>query len=178
MPSINQKSREGMSLVEVMISMTIFGVLGVAIWSNVLMHGRSFIYNRASNANVSGASFVINRLVYGGSNYWGLRIASGSSTTVAFTGVNGSDGQLGWQADVRQTLKVEDQPAVLDTHQQLITYNPLNETIDVNGTVVGEGVTDSYFRIQGNKILFGVQVEKEPRGKISLMETQIKMRNF
>ncbi|MGA0333100.1 MAG: PulJ/GspJ family protein [Kiritimatiellia bacterium] len=177
MRSTEFKSKAGLSLVEVMISLSIFGLLGAAIWSNVLMHGRSFIYNRASNANTSEASFVVNRLVYGGSNYWGLRVASSSETTVAPTGVTGSSGQVGWQADVRQNVEADNSPAILATTQQLITYNPVAETLDVNGTIVGRGVTDSYFIIQGREILLGVQVEAEPRGRISLMETQIKMRN-
>jgi prepilin-type N-terminal cleavage/methylation domain-containing protein len=179
MPCIKHShTKAGLTLVEVMIALSIFGLLSAAIWTNVLMHGRSFIYNRASNANVTEASFVVNRLVYGGSNYWGLRIASRSACTVAATGVTGSDGQIGWQADVRHSVDDTYQPDILSDHQQLITYDPVAETVDVDGTVVGEGVTDSYFRIEDGNILLGIQIERLPQGRVSLMETRIKMRNF
>src|SRR5690606_36430605 len=123
------------------------------------------------------ASFVLNRLVYGGSGHWGLRIASRGSTTAGPTGLTGPGGQKGWQAQVRHSVDTEDQPDVLSNRLQVVTYNALPERSDVDGLEVGSGVADSYFRIENGAILLGVQVETEPNGKLSLMETRIKMRN-
>ncbi|WFB34830.1 prepilin-type N-terminal cleavage/methylation domain-containing protein [Kiritimatiellota bacterium B12222] len=172
--------KEGMTLVELLISVTIFGLLGAAIWTNVYMHGKSFIFNRGTNLNSQEASFVINRLANGGASYWGLRTASKGESTVTLTGVNGSDGQQGWRAVVRHTvdLTTEDLPTVMDDVEQWITFNPVDQTIDVDGVVVGENVTDSYFRIQGDEILLGVEVAPDTQGKISVLETQIRMRNL
>ena len=171
-------SKAGMTMVEVMISISIFGMLGAAVWSNVFLHGQSYLYNRISNGNMQEASHIIDRLVHGNQNVWGLRAASSSETTVVSTGVFSESGVAGWQATVEHNVDMDDRPDILDTEQLVITYDPVAQTLDLNGELVGRSVADSYMQIVGEELRLGVLVVQEDNGLESIMETTIRMRNL
>lgn len=177
MHSDNLTKKAGMTMVEVMISISIFGMLGAAVWSNVFLQGQSYLYNRISNGNIQEASHIIDRLVHGSSDTWGLRTASSSQTMVVATGVTGPTGSSGWQATVEHNVDIDDRPDILDTELLLITYHPVDRTIDVNGEVVGRSVEDAYLQVVGEEIRLGVLVVQEDDGLESIMETTIRMRN-
>ncbi len=173
-----QKNKSGMTLVEIMVSLSIFGFMAIGVWSSVWLHGKSFLYNRVSNGNVLSASQVVNRLVYGDGTYWGVRSGSESQTLVTTTGVTGTEGQLGWQAVVPHEMDMPDMPATFANHPQMtIVYNPLSEQISINGNVVARRVRDSYCRMDGSVMVLGVMVVDERGGQESVMETRIQLRN-
>lgn len=171
------KKREGFTLTEVLVSVTIFSAMSIMIWGNVFLQGKSFAFNRASNVNSGEASTIVNRLVYGNSSYWGLRVASRTGTTVVSTGVLGPSGQAGWQATLEHTLDITDLPAVYTDSVKVVTYSPTARTITLDGIVVGTDIKDSYFRIESGDILMGVQVENLRGGMDTVLETRIRMRN-
>jgi prepilin-type N-terminal cleavage/methylation domain-containing protein len=171
-------AKAGMTMVEVMMAVAVFALLGAGIWMNVILANKSFQYNRISNANVNTASNVINRLAHGTPGFWGMRVASRSSATVEPTGVLGADGQAGWRATLRHNIyDTSELPAVMQDGEKIWTYDPIDREIDVDGAVVAEQVEDSYFRIQNGSIVLGVRVETEAGGSGAMMESLIRMRN-
>lgn len=177
-PSASHPSKSGMTMVEVMISLALFSLLSASVWSNVLVQGRSYLFNRISNGNTQEASHVIDRLVYGNRTVWGLRAASQSETAVVLTGLVGTGGAQGWRATVRHNVDTPDRPEILDTEELVITYHPVDQTIDVNGEIVGRSVENSYFQVADGEIRLGVLVVQEEDGIESIMETVVHMRNF
>jgi len=173
----SSKKRQGFSLTEVLVSVTIFSVMSIVIFGNVFFQGKSFAFNRASNVNSGEASYVVNRLVYGNDSFWGLRVASQKVSRVASTGVTGPSGQVGWQATLEHILDTTDLPAVYADSVQVVTYSPTARTIALDGIVVGTDIEDSYFRIESGDIFMGVQVENLRGGIDTVLETRIRMRN-
>jgi len=179
MRSIDRTSKAGLTLVELMVSLAMFTLLSTAIWANVMLQGRSFVYNRTSNLNVRDAGFLVNRMVYGSSARWGLRLASQNMTRVDPTGRVGTNGAIGWRAVVNHNVDDAAAPAMLDmVPTQTYEFDPVAMTITLNGVTLGENVIDSYFDLVGENIELGVQVEAEAGGAQTVMETRIRMRNL
>lgn len=178
MPSTNSQRKGGFTLTEIMMAVAIFGLLSLGMFGNVMMHQRSFLYNRASNANIQDSSLALQRVVYGDANHWGLRTASRSGTTVGFTGLTGANGSLGWQAEYRHNIPVHaNTPPHLANPEQTLTYNPVSQTLTLNSTVIANNVVDASFTFNGTVVTLALQTENETFGLQSLVETRCTLRN-
>jgi prepilin-type N-terminal cleavage/methylation domain-containing protein len=171
------KSKQGLTMTEVLVSLMIFSMLSVAVWGNVFLQGRSYRYNSTSNGNVSGASLALNRIVYGNDAIWGLRVASRSGVSVVPSGIT-ANGVAGWIATCRHNIDTdEDLPTALDTEEYTIVFNPVTRTITRNGQLIGEDVVNAYFTISSGNVSLGVQVETATGGLQAMVETLVRLRN-
>jgi hypothetical protein len=115
----------------------------------------------------------------GTQDFWGMRAASRSMSSVIPTGVTGLDGQAGWQATLEHNIQdTSGLPTVLQDGTKVWTYNPLTRQIVVDGTVVAEQIEDSYLRMENGSLVVGVRVESENGGSQAMMESRIRMRNL
>jgi prepilin-type N-terminal cleavage/methylation domain-containing protein len=170
--------RAGFTLTEILVAVTLLGVLSLGMFGNIMMHQRSFRYNVASNRNIQDSSMALQRIVYGDGDHWGLRIASRSNTVVNFTGETGANGSLGWQAVYRHHIPIDDDtPAHLSTPVQTLVYSPASRTLTLNGTVIASNVADAYFTFNGTVAALGLQTVNDTFGLESMVETRCKLRN-
>lgn len=161
-----------------MVAMSIAGLLGMGLFGNIMMHGRSFRYNQTSNQNVHQAGMALQRVIYGTPNYWGMRMASRSGMQVVPTGVVGDNGALGWQVVYRHNLLVtDDMPESFSQHQQTLVFDPRAQTLTLNDHEVARNVVDAYFEYNGRVAGMGLQIEHETYGLQAMVETRCTLRN-
>ncbi len=161
-----------------MVAMAIAGLLGMGLFGNIMMHGRSFRYNQTSNQNVHQAGMALQRVIYGTPDYWGLRMASRTALQVVPTGAVGENGALGWQVVYRHNLLVtDDMPASFSQPQQTLLFDPQAQTLTLNGHEVARNVVDAYFDYNGRVAGMGLQIEHETYGLQAMVETRCTLRN-
>lgn len=160
--------KQGFTLIEVLMAISISSLLMSTLAGNILMHGRSFRYNQTSNENIWNSAVTLQRIVYGTGDYWGLRKARQSHMSVQPTGVV-SEGVAGWEATYHS-------PMHSDTHQVLV-YDPEAQSIELNHQIIGVNVVDAYFAYDSGTVSIGIQVEHPSRGLQSMVETQVLLRN-
>lgn len=176
--SVLCSDKKGFSLTEIMIALSIFSLLTLGMAGSVMMKGRSFRYNVASNQNIQDASNALQRIVYGDGAHWGLRVASRSRLFVVSNGLVGPDGQLGFQVNYEHTIPItHSTPSNMAEPEQTLIYDPLARSLSLNGTLIAENVMDAYFTFNGSSASLGLQVANKQVGLQSMVETRCTLRN-
>lgn len=167
---VERNAKAGMTLLEVMVGMAVFSLLGAGLWMNVSLTNQSFQFNTLSNRDSIRASNVINRMVHGTPNYWGIRLASPTMSVVE------QDGD-GWEATLRHNiLDTSGLPAVMQTTEMPWVYDAGNGTITVDGTLVADNVISSTMELMGDKIHVSVEIKPSTGRREDRLDTHSEMK--
>lgn len=168
--------KQGYSLIEVMLSMTVTTVIGAALLANIGLQREVFVFTRANNQNVMQSGLLMHALKHGTGDFWGLKLASRENAVLTATGVTSASGVPGWQIVTPHNLPGT-LSAPLTTATQTFVYNPITEIITVNGRTIGEDVVDSYADLDDGYLSLGIRVEEDGAQEETTMETRIYLRN-
>lgn len=178
MVRINKSGKAGFTLTEIIFAIGILGLLFGGMVGVMASQGKIAYFNQTSNRNLVDAGVVVQRLLEGGADYWGIRNASRRAVSSEPTEVVGLNGSTGWQAVYRHDISFPGAvPEPFSVEEQTLVFNPVDRTLALNGSVIGRNVVDSYFVYNNPTVSVGVQVASDRPGQSLVFEASCTVRN-
>lgn len=144
----------GFTLVEVLLSVAILGMISAALFASILLQRDRFYISFQNNQSALDAGSSMTRILNGQDGFWGLQEASYGATVIDPTTPSGG----GW------TITADQEPA---SETQRYVYNPATDTITIRTSATGVSphvitdVTDSDVYDDAGFLILMMEISEE-----------------